>query len=209
MKQSKERRSVRLGYVLRDFLYSSFWFIYLLLRKNKYFEEDLLVWVKNCSFSQSGFFSFLRLVSSNSAFRSLIYFRLKNQSIIAWFVGSIYSIFYKGMNNLYIWCNSIDGGFFIQHGFSTIIIAENIGSFFWVNQQVTIGWTEENGSPTIGNNVKVGAGAKILGKIKIGNNVRIGANAVVLKDVPDNCTIVGVPAKIVRLNGEKCNIELR
>jgi serine O-acetyltransferase len=208
MKQSKETRSISIACALRDLLYSSFWFIYLVLRKNKYFKKDFLFWVDKYSL-QSNFFSFLRLVSEHSAFRSLIYFRLKNQSNIHWFVGTVYSIFYKGVNNLYIWCNSIDGGLFIQHGFSTIIIAERIGAFFWVNQQVTIGWKDNSGCPTIGNNVKVGAGAKILGKIKIGNNVRIGANAVVLKDVPDNCTIVGVPAKIVKLNGIKCVIELK
>ena len=52
--------------------------------------------------------------------------------------------------------------------------------------------------PDIGNNVMVGSGSKVLGPIKIGNNVKIGANAVVLKDVPDNVTVVGVPAKIVK-----------
>ena len=49
----------------------------------------------------------------------------------------------------------------------------------------------------------------MLGKIRIGDNVAIGANAVVVKNVPDNCTVVGVPAKIVRLNGVKCNIDLK
>ncbi len=53
------------------------------------------------------------------------------------------------------------------------------------------------GGPTIGDNVVIGAGACILGEIKIGNNVNIGANAVVLTDIPDNCTVVGVPGKII------------
>ena len=57
--------------------------------------------------------------------------------------------------------------------------------------------------PTLGNNVMVGAGAKVLGPIKIGNNVRIAAGAVVLTDIPDNCTAVGIPAKVVRRDGEK------
>lgn len=54
------------------------------------------------------------------------------------------------------------------------------------------------GIPTIGNNVEFGAGCKVLGEIKIGNNVIIGANAVVVHDVPNNCVVVGVPARIIR-----------
>jgi serine O-acetyltransferase len=209
MTQSKETFFIKSIRSLRDFWYSSFWLIYLLLRKNRYFKEDLFSWIEISSFSQKKIFrSFLRLVSESPQFRSLIYFRLKNQSNASWFIAMIYSIFFKGMNNLYIACNNIGGGFFIQHGFSTDIIAESIGSSFWVNQQVTIGWKDKSGCPTIGNNVSIGAGAKVLGKIKIGNNVKIGANAVVLKDVPDNCTVVGVPGKIVKLNGVKCEIEL-
>jgi serine O-acetyltransferase len=57
--------------------------------------------------------------------------------------------------------------------------------------------------PTIGNNVVIGAGAIVLGPVKIGNNVRIGAGSVVLKSVPDNCTVVGVPGKIVKQDGER------
>jgi serine O-acetyltransferase len=209
MNQSKEPFFIKLVRLLRDLLYSSFWLIYLLLRRNKYFKEDLLFWGKIRSYSQNNFTSFLRLVSSFPEFRSLIYFRLKKQSNIGWFISLIYSIFYKGMNNLYINCESIDGGFYILHGFSTVISAERIGSFFWVHHQATIGFLNKSGCPTIGNNVYVGAGAKVLGKIKIGNNVAIGANSVVVRDVPDNCAVVGIPGKIVRLNGVKCNIELK
>jgi serine O-acetyltransferase len=212
MKQSGETFFVKSAILLRDLLYSSFWVIYLFLRRNRYFKEDLLFWIdfraRALLLSQNNFLSFLRLVSEYPEFRSLIYSRLKNQSNIGWFIGMIYSIFYRGKDNLYIECNSIGGSFFIQHGFCTIIAAESIGSFFWVNQQVTIGFKDKSGCPTIGNNVTIGAGAKVLGKIKIGNNVAIGANAVVLKDVPDNCTVVGVPGRIVKLNGVKCNIEL-
>ena len=57
--------------------------------------------------------------------------------------------------------------------------------------------------PTLGNNVMVGAGAKVLGPFKVGNNARIAANSVVLREVPDNATVVGVPGRIARLSGEK------
>jgi len=71
---------------------------------------------------------------------------------------------------------------------------------------VTLGGTgKDHGKrhPTLGNHVMVGAGAKVLGPIHIGNNVRIAAGAVVLTDIPDNCTAVGIPAKVVRKDGEK------
>jgi serine O-acetyltransferase len=107
------------------------------------------------------------------------------------------------METLYFACDEIGPGLFIQHGFSTIIVAEKIGENCWINQQVTIGYNNQDGSPTLGNNVQVTAGAKILGKIMIGDNVKVGANAVVIKNVPANCTVVGVPAYIVKRDNKK------
>ncbi|BDU51178.1 serine O-acetyltransferase [Haliovirga abyssi] len=97
--------------------------------------------------------------------------------------------------------------FFIDHGMG-IVIGETtiIGDDVTLYQGVTLGGTgKENGKrhPTIGNNVIVGAGAKILGSFEIGDNVNIGANAVILCDVPSNATVVGIPGRIVRMNGEK------
>lgn len=88
----------------------------------------------------------------------------------------------------------------LPHGLKGIIISDQakIGKNAVIFQQVTIGIKEFGGkAPTIKDNVFIGAGAKILGDIVIGNNVKIGANAVVLDDVPDNCTVGGVPAKII------------
>lgn len=91
---------------------------------------------------------------------------------------------------------------FIDHG-EGVVIGETaiIGSNVLIYQQVTLGGTgKEHGKrhPTIGNNVIIGAGAKILGNIKICDNVRIGAGSVVVSDVPENCTVVGVPGRVVR-----------
>lgn len=72
-----------------------------------------------------------------------------------------------------------------------------IGNNVMIYQHVTIGGRIGPGAPTIGNNVKIGAGAKILGKISIGNNAQIGANSVVLSDVSSNATAIGVPARII------------
>jgi serine O-acetyltransferase len=107
------------------------------------------------------------------------------------------------MNTLFIYTQTIGGGLFIQHGFSTIISAKSIGQNCWINQQVTIGFTNSADAPTIADNVYVAAGAKVFGDISIGSNVIIGANAVVFKNVPPNCTVVGVPAYIVKCDGKK------
>ena len=90
---------------------------------------------------------------------------------------------------------------FIDHGMG-IVIGETatIGDNCTIYHNVTLGGTGKDKNkrhPDIGNNVIIGCGAKVLGPIKIGDNVKIGANAVVLKDVPENSTIVGVPGKII------------
>lgn len=75
-----------------------------------------------------------------------------------------------------------------------------IGENCLISQQVTIGGKQGYEQvPNIGNNVDIGAGAKIIGPVKIGDNVTIGANAVVVKDIPDNAIIAGIPARIIRI----------
>lgn len=73
-----------------------------------------------------------------------------------------------------------------------------IGRNCMIMQQVTLGMTAEGKTPTVGNDVYIGAGAKILGNVRIGDGARIGAQAVVLSDVPAHCTAVGIPARIIR-----------
>ncbi len=102
--------------------------------------------------------------------------------------------------------------FFIDHA-TGVVIGETteIGNDVSIYQGVTLcGVSTNKGKrhPTIGNHVVVGCNASVLGAIRIGNNVRIGAGSVVLKDVPDDCTVVGVPGRIVRKKGVKVNDEL-
>ena len=101
----------------------------------------------------------------------------------------------------------ISGGFFIDHGFGVVIgETSEIGKNVTLFQGVTLGGTgKETGKrhPTLGDNVVAGAGAKILGSITVGNNVYIGANAVVLHPVPDDCTVVGVPGRCVKMEGKR------
>ena len=101
----------------------------------------------------------------------------------------------------------IGTGLFIDHG-SGVVIGETsiIGDNVTLYQGVTLGGTgKETGKrhPTLGNNIVVGSGAKVLGNITIGDASYIGANAVVLKDVPSNSTVVGVPGHITKQDGEK------
>lgn len=96
----------------------------------------------------------------------------------------------------------IGGGFFIDHGHG-VVIGETtiIGENVTIYQGVTLGGTgKEHGKrhPTIGDNVMIGAGAKVLGSCTIGSGSKVGAGSVVLEDVPENSTVVGVPGRIVR-----------
>ncbi len=105
----------------------------------------------------------------------------------------------------------IGKGFFIDHGMGVVIgetteIGENVTLF----QGVTLGGTgKQRGKrhPTIGHHVMIGAGAKVFGPITVGDHVKIGANAVVLESVPPNSTVVGIPGKVVKLEGRRVQEE--
>ncbi|MCM8798767.1 MAG: serine O-acetyltransferase [Candidatus Omnitrophica bacterium] len=106
----------------------------------------------------------------------------------------------------------IGKGLFIDHGMG-VVIGETtiIGDNVLIYQGVTLGGTGiEKGKrhPTVGNNVVIGAGAKVLGNITIGDNSYIGANAVVIKDIPPNSTVVGVPGRITKQDGKKIELNL-
>ena len=106
---------------------------------------------------------------------------------------------------------TIGHGLFIDHG-AGVVIGETceIGDHCTLYQGVTLGGTgKDTGKrhPTLGDNVMVGAGAKVLGPFRIGDNAKIAAGAVVLKEIPDNCTAVGIPARVVRRGGVKVEEE--
>jgi serine O-acetyltransferase len=106
---------------------------------------------------------------------------------------------------------TIGSGVFIDHGMG-VVIGETaiVGDGCLIYQNVTLGGTgKQMGKrhPTLGKNVIVGAGAKVLGNIYIGDNVRVGAGAVVLRDIPTDCTVVGVPGRAVSRSGQGCPLE--
>ncbi|MGR6837403.1 serine O-acetyltransferase [Syntrophomonas erecta] len=101
----------------------------------------------------------------------------------------------------------IGQGFFIDHGHGVVIgETAEVGDNVTIYQGVTLGGTgKQKGKrhPTVGNNVVISAGAKVLGSFTVGDNVKIGAGSVVLKSVPPNCTVVGVPGRIVVRDGAR------
>jgi len=105
----------------------------------------------------------------------------------------------------------IGRGLLIDHG-QGVVIGEttSVGNFCTIYQGVTLGGTgKETGKrhPTIGNNVMIGAGAKVLGPFTVGDNSKIAANAVLLSEAPPDSTCVGVPARVVKRGGEKHDID--
>lgn len=108
-------------------------------------------------------------------------------------------------NNASMGTNINSGAYFmtppkLPHGLNGIIISHfaSFGSNCVIRQQVTVAQNDKNESATFGDNVVIGAGAKIIGKVNVGSNSVIGANAVVTKDVEPNTIVAGVPAKIIR-----------
>jgi serine O-acetyltransferase len=154
--------------------------------------------------------STLEVVLTYAGFHALLAYRLAHwlstQGVP--FVPRVISQFARWLTGIEIHpAATIGKGFFIDHGMGVVIgETTEIGDFVTLFQGVTLGGTgKERGKrhPTLGNHVVVGAGAKILGGIRIGDNVKVGANSVVLKSVPPNSTVIGVPARIIKTEGER------
>ncbi len=144
--------------------------------------------------------SFCELMLFEKTFRNLYYKRLGLKSWILMPLAPRDSSLSLDLNM------PLGKGCHFMHATRTFIHAQSIGENFFCMHNVTIGnW---KGLPVIGDNVKVYCGAIIVGDITIGNNVTIAAGAVVVKSVPDNCTVVGNPSFISKINGEKVHIML-
>ena len=142
-------------------------------------------------------------LTDKKEFRNLLMHRFKypSRSFSSAIHYAIARILWKPMDSLYINTHEIGGGLYIQHGFATIISAKKIGENCRVYQQVTIGYKGDE-NPILEDNVSVTCGAKVLGGITMHKNSLAAAGAVVVKDVPENAIVGGVPAKVIGYKDE-------
>jgi len=165
-------------------------------------EEDIAAYRKEYGIKGSVVYVFVHLLTHNTSFRSLFYYRIRNKKWLCQWLG-------KGATELRIPASArIGSGLLLFHAYGTIFSSKcTVGEGCRIVHNVTIG--EKNGeAPTIGNNVEILPNAVISGDIKVGNNCVIGPGAVVFKNVPDNCVVVGNPAYILKRDGIVVNQKL-
>lgn len=173
------------------------WMYYKSADNGEVIKEDLLRNIKQFLHKENlSFLNFCELLTFYVMVRNIFYARVAYRHH---YYAKVLSVFARPLPLLDISSTAeIGGGLIVQHGYATIIAPRKIGKKCWVNQGVTIGYTNDDDCPTLGDNVTVYAGAKILGDVHVGNNVVVAANAVVVKDVEDNCIVGGVPAKVIK-----------
>lgn len=169
--------------------------LYLLGGQKKVIDADLKRLLAETPYKKVGVLAFNYLLLINKPFRSIFYYRVRKSFVLK----NISRIFIRPLNTIEI-NGRIKGGFRISHNYA-VIHPESAGENLFVGHGVTIGKNDrEKGQqryPVIGDNVSIYANAVVFGSITVGNNVLIGAGAVVNKDIPDNCTVVGNPCRII------------
>lgn len=186
-------------------------FILKILLVSVFFYEDIRAAQKKDPAAKS----FLEIVFLYQGLHALVSYRVANffYKLHLFFLARLLSQLARFTTGIEIHPGAkIGRRFFIDHGMG-VVIGETaiVGDDVLLYQGVTLGGTGlEKGKrhPTIGNNVVIGGGAKILGNITVGDNSYIGANAVVIKDVPVNSTVVGVPGRITKQDGKKMDVSL-
>ncbi|HUO37017.1 MAG TPA: serine acetyltransferase [Mycobacterium sp.] len=144
---------------------------------------------------------FAYLSGALTEFRTLVHYRLRSSPPA---LRVLLRVVYRPAATLTVDADRIGPGLFIQHGVATIVTAESIGHHCWINQQVTIGH-DATGRPTLGNHVRVGAGAVVIGPITLHDGATVGANATVIHDVGPGETVVAplaTPLKPGRQDGD-------
>lgn len=176
--------------------------ILFLCSKNKdAIKSDLSKYSMETPYKNTGVMAFNYCMLFVKPFRNIFYYRTKDSLILR----NICRMLLRPLNTIEI-MGDIDAGFRISHNYA-VIHPQSAGVNLFVGHGATIGKgrADKEGRiyPIIGNNVEIYANAVVFGGITIGNNVKIGAGAVVNKDVPDNCTVVGNPGRIMESNIRK------
>lgn len=166
---------------------------YLFSKKRGVIDEDIQAWRKLRGGSLNNLCFLYQFIILNKSFRTQFCYRMGNKAF------SILKLFLRvDIPDFLEFNDNIGGGLVFVHTYGLGISGyARIGKNCTMHQMSTIGFGK-GGVPTIGDDVFIGMGAYILGKVKVGNNVRIGAGAIVVEDVPDNCTVVGPKAKIIQ-----------
>ena len=136
-------------------------------------------------------------VLAHRPFRSILYQRLRLNGVAGRLLAGALRAVYPGEPALFITCAEIGPGLMMMHGFATIVTARRIGSDCQIAQQVTIGYDDRGAPPVLGDRVRVGAGATVIGPIEIGDDAVVGAGAVVVRDVAPGTVVGGVPARVL------------
>lgn len=172
------------------------WIVYRIKNKEtkRIIDNDIKYMNKRCSKNKSLFY----YLAYHPSYRNLFYYRLGGKCILLKFLAPPYPLFYLNAESIG------ECAFVLNHPYGTIVNAKSIGKNFTICQLTTIGNSMHGRNdliPTIGNNVSLGANVTIIGNIRIGDNVVVGAGSVVVKDIPDNCIVAGVPAKVIKRLG--------
>jgi serine O-acetyltransferase len=155
---------------------------------------------RSIKFEKQDRFSIWRYYWSNKQYRTLLFYRLALSmrfNILKWFFWQLY-LRLSLVSGLEVLTPMLGGGVILPHWGRIILNAEEIGANLYCFHNVTVGNDYRTGIPKIGNNVFIGTGSIILGKISIGDNVVIGAASFVNADIPSNSLVAGNPAKVLK-----------
>lgn len=161
---------------------------------------DVVRWQKVKNKQYNSLIGFVWLIICYPEFRSLFYHRIGR-------IKSFLCRYLPGRTNLFLQTKNIGGGFYIGHGWGTVVNAKSIGINCGVGQNCTIG-SRNLLTPILKDGCMVWVHSVVLGGITIGENSQIGAGSVVVKDIPDNSIVVPAKSKIIRSNGENVEILL-